>query len=81
LFVFAVQQDDFHDEVLVQTEERSNLRVLLTLPRSKALPGSAMLPQSRQGLIQPRGESLTQLLELEIGRFFRIAQGMVLPLH
>ena len=45
LFVFAVEQDDFHGQVLVLAEQHADLGMAGALVHGKPLPIDAMLSQ------------------------------------
>lgn len=82
LLIFAVQQDDPHDQILRLTDEEANLRLGGSLGGCQALPMLAMLPdffqraaqQGQQGLaglvnfMQHDGLALTQSLGLPFGQ-------------
>jgi hypothetical protein len=45
LFVVAIKQNDFHDQVLALAEEKGNLWILHPLGRAQVLPGSTVNPE------------------------------------
>ena len=77
LLVLAVEHDDFHDEILVQTEQRRDLRVLPARRGIQPLPVGAVFPDVRERLVEARKDVLPLLIKLEGGGGQRLAQRLV----
>jgi hypothetical protein len=67
LLVFAVEEDDFHGQVLVLAEQHADFRMADAFLRGEALPVDAMAAEGVNGLVEAREEGFFELIELEKG--------------
>lgn len=80
LLVLTIKHDDFHDQILVLAQEHSNPGMPGAFGHAELLPTRTMIAQCIQGLIQPRQQGLSELIELEEGWFLSPAQSLAFPL-
>ena len=80
LFIFALQQQDTHDEILRLADERADVRLLLAFGGAERLPLDAMGAENFQRSGQTREQRLLRLAKRgQLGRG-RAAQGFRLAL-
>ena len=78
LFVFAVEQDDFHGLILVLTEQHSDFRITGAFFHGKSLPVDAVFFQGIQRFIEAGKQGFFELVELKKGGMVRAAEGLPL---
>jgi hypothetical protein len=76
LFVLAVEQDDFHGQILVLAEQHANFGMAGAFFHGEPLPVDAMLPDGVHGLGEAREQGLLDLVKLEEGWVVRPAEGL-----
>jgi len=81
LLVFAVEQDDLHDQILVLAQQHANARVTRPFVHGKPLPLNAVPAQGVQGLVQPGQEVLFDLVKFGERRLIRPPEGLAFTFH
>jgi hypothetical protein len=76
LFVFAVEEDDLHGQILILTKQHADLGMADALLGREALPVDAMTAEGVQGLGQARKKGFFKLIKLELGMLVSAAEGL-----
>jgi hypothetical protein len=81
LFIFPVQQDDFHGQILVLPEQHADFGITGAFIHAESLPVDAMFAQGVKGLIEPGKQVFLELKEFEEGRLVGPAEGLAFAFH